>query len=69
MNGSTEVGPLVVKVPKACAMLSVGKTRLYALLNNGELDSIVDGKLRKVTVASIHAYVQRRVDAEKGAVK
>lgn len=61
------LGPLVVKVPKACEMLSASKTRLYELLAAGELESILDGKLRKVTVSSIRGYVNRRLAAEKQA--
>jgi excisionase family DNA binding protein len=60
-------GPLVVKVPRACEMLSSSKTHLYELLAAGELESILDGKLRKITVSSVRAYIKRRLEAEKVA--
>ena len=53
--------PLVVKPARACQMLSCGRTRLYQLLAAKELDSFVDGGSRKVTVASIHRYIERQL--------
>jgi hypothetical protein len=44
-------------------MLGCGNTRGYELLAAGELDSFLDGRSRKITVASIHAYVARRLSA------
>lgn len=68
MNTQTEaLGPIVVKVPKACEMLSASKTRLYELLAAGEIASIRDGKMRKILVASIHAYVDRQTIVGRSA--
>jgi excisionase family DNA binding protein len=50
--------PLVVSPREACRLLSVGLTRLYEILNAGELDSFLVGRSRRMTVASIHAYIQ-----------
>jgi hypothetical protein len=52
---------LVVKPARACEMLSCGRTRLYQLLAAKELDSFLDGGARKVVVASIYAYIARRL--------
>ena len=35
------------------------------MINAEELDVYKDGKARKITVASIHAYVERRLVATK----
>jgi excisionase family DNA binding protein len=72
MDGATSTkelttGPLVVKIPKCCEMLDASKTRIYELIAAKELESILDGKLRKITVASIHAYIARRLEVEKAA--
>ena len=47
----------------ACFLLGIGLTRCYELMNSGELQSFKDGKSRKITVASIRAYVERKVGA------
>jgi excisionase family DNA binding protein len=53
--------PLVVSPRQACQLLSVGLTRLYELLKAGELDSLHVGRSRRVTVASIHAFIERQL--------
>jgi excisionase family DNA binding protein len=50
--------PLVVSPRQACRLLSVGLTRLYELLKAGKLDSFLVGRSRRITLASIHAYVE-----------
>lgn len=57
--------PLVVRPRQACQMLSVGLTKLYELLNSGELESYLHGGSRRLRVASLHAYIERRIAADK----
>jgi len=53
-------------LPKeAGRLLSVSLSRLYELLRAGELQSYEDGYSRRITMASIHGYVERRL-AESG---
>jgi excisionase family DNA binding protein len=65
-GGRTGLDPLVVKPREAWVMLGCGNTWGYELLAAGELESYLDGRSRKITVASIHAYIARRL-AAKGA--
>lgn len=53
--------PVVVSPKRACELLSVGLTRLYQLLNAGELESLHIGRSRRITTASITAYIERRL--------
>jgi hypothetical protein len=55
--------PLVVRPRTAWWMLGCGNTHGYALLAAGELESFLDGSARKITVASIRAYVDRKLAA------
>jgi len=48
---------------RACALLGVGNTKLYELMNSGELESYREGKLRRITLRSIAAR-RRRLLAE-----
>jgi excisionase family DNA binding protein len=43
----------------ACALLSIGLTKLYELINSGELESYHEGKSRRITLRSIAARRQR----------
>jgi excisionase family DNA binding protein len=53
--------PLSVRPKAAATLLSVGLTRIYELLNAGELVSFYDGRSRLITTDSIKAYIDRRV--------
>jgi hypothetical protein len=58
-----EIEPLVVKPKAAWRMLGCGNTRGYELIAAGELESFTDGRSRKITVASIKSYIERRLNA------
>jgi excisionase family DNA binding protein len=57
--------PLVVSPQRGRKMLDVGNTRFYELIAAGEIESYKDGKSRKITVASIKAYIARRIQASR----
>jgi hypothetical protein len=48
-------------------MLACGNTRLYELLNAGELESILDGRSRKIIAKSIFAYIEKRLQSTDDA--
>jgi excisionase family DNA binding protein len=58
--------PLAVPPRQACELLSVGLTRLYQLMNAGELESFHIGRARRITTASISAYIERQIAAMDG---
>ncbi len=53
--------PLVVSPKAAWRMLGCGNSHGYELLNGGELQSFLDGRSRRITVASIRAYIARKL--------
>lgn len=60
------VEALRVRPNKACELLDVGMTQLYAILP--ELDSYVEGNRRYITTASIVAYAARQhAEAKRGS--
>jgi hypothetical protein len=58
-----DVERLVVSPRLARQMLDCGNTRLYELIKNNELESFLDGRSRKIVVASIRAYIARKLAA------
>jgi hypothetical protein len=54
---------LLVRPAAAWRMLGCGNTFGYKLLAAGELESFQDGRARKITTASIRAYVARKLQA------
>ncbi len=52
---------LVVSPRRTAVLLDCGVTRVYELINSGELESYKDGAARKIVVASIRGYIARRL--------
>jgi hypothetical protein len=52
---------LVVRPERAKQMLDVGTTRLYDLINSGELKTFKDGKSRRILVSGIVDYIERKL--------
>jgi hypothetical protein len=60
---------LVVSPRRARHMLDCGNTRLYELLKNNELDSYLDGRSRKITVASIHRHIAQGLKGRRADIR
>ncbi len=58
-------GALVTGVAGAQLLLDEGKDGIYQKLASGELESFLDGRRRKITVASIKQCVARKLAAAK----
>jgi hypothetical protein len=54
-------GALVVSVRRAEDALDKCRDGIYALIKQGELDSYLEGRRRRITVASIERYIDRQV--------
>ena len=51
---------LLLTVKEAAHRLGIGRSLMYVLLESGEVQSIHVGRLRKVPVAALTAYVERQ---------
>lgn len=49
--------PISVTVRDACSLIGVGRTKLYELIGNGQIEAIRIGGRRLVKVSSIRALV------------
>ena len=58
---SINVRPLVVGTAEAGRLGGWGKTKIVELIAAGELDSYLDGRVRRITMASIEARIQRKL--------
>ena len=67
---STALGddePLAVSPRRAAFLLNCGITRVYELINGGELESYRDGASRKITMRSIRARIERLLGRSQAA--
>jgi hypothetical protein len=53
--------PLLVKPREAWRLLNCSNTRGYELIAARELESFLDGRSRKITMKSIHHYIEHRL--------
>jgi hypothetical protein len=57
-----ELPPLVVRPSQARRLLgNCGNEKLYALLNNNEIESFSDGRARFISMASLLRYVDKQL--------
>lgn len=54
----------LLTVEEAAERLRIGRTRMFALVKSGEIESILIGRLRRVPADAIDAYA-RRLAAEQ----
>jgi len=50
---------LVLTIEEAARCLRIGRTLMYALVTSGEVESICIGRLRRVPVDALTAYLER----------
>lgn len=51
--------PLTVRIPEACRMTGIGRSKLYELIKAGEIETIKVGSSTLVPVKALADFVQR----------
>jgi excisionase family DNA binding protein len=54
------IRPLLLTVPEAAALLSVGRTTLYELIGSGEISVVHIGRSCRVPVEAIYEFVSAK---------
>lgn len=62
---SAVIRPLCVTIDETADMLSVGRTAVYQLITDGEIEAIKIGKSTRVTTASLDCLIERRSNIER----
>lgn len=52
--------PVLLTIPEAARLLSIGRTLTYELIGAGELETVHIGRAVRVPVAAVHEFVERR---------
>jgi hypothetical protein len=66
-SGPGDSERLLVRPRRACYLLDCGTTHLYELIEAGEIESFLDGRSRKIVVASIHRLIAKRLASKQGS--
>lgn len=51
--------PLTVRIPEACRLTGIGRSKLYELIKAGEIETIKVGNSTLVTVAGLEAFLDK----------
>jgi excisionase family DNA binding protein len=51
------VEPIAVRIPEACRMIGIGRSKLYELISSGDIETIKIGVSRLVLVASLTKFI------------
>jgi len=67
-----EIEPIAMRVPEACRYLGIGRSTLYVLISDGEVEFIKLGSSTLVLTESLRSLVERRrihreMAAERGS--
>jgi excisionase family DNA binding protein len=57
MSNERNYCPIAVSVSEAARLLSIGRTKVYELINDGTLRTVKVGRRTLVAMASIHALI------------
>lgn len=58
-NQNASVEHIVLTVEQAAKRLNIGRTLMYALVSNGEVESVLIGRLRRIPLDALTRYVAR----------
>ncbi len=51
--------PITVRIPEACRITGIGRSKIYELIQSGDLTTIKVGTMTLIPVASIEAFLSR----------
>jgi excisionase family DNA binding protein len=57
--------PLTVRVPEACRLTGIGRSKLYELIGAGEIETIKVGAITLVPVAGLARFLERRARSQR----
>ncbi|MEY9887499.1 excisionase family DNA binding protein [Catenulispora sp. MAP5-51] len=59
LTNTSSTEPLVYTIYEAASALRISRTKIYELLDSGEIDSIHIGRSRKIPADELRAYIDR----------
>ena len=54
--------PITVRIREACRITGIGRSKLYELIAEGEIETIKVGAMTLVPVAGLRAFIEGRRD-------
>lgn len=58
---------VLLTVEEAAEQLHIGKTKVYALVKTGEIESVLIGRLRRIHIDAINSYAARLIAEQQNS--
>ena len=52
--------PLLLRIPEACDVIGIGRSKLYEILKSGELPAVRLGRSVRIRLSDLQAWVDRQ---------
>ncbi|WP_157219156.1 helix-turn-helix domain-containing protein [Flavisphingomonas formosensis] len=59
-EAASPFAPLSVRIPEACRLTGIGRSKLYQLIKAGEIEIIKVGAMTLVPMAGLAAFIDRQ---------
>ena len=59
MSIDTSPRPITVRIPEACRMTGIGRSKLYELIKTGDIPTIKVGSMTLVPVKGLEGFLER----------
>lgn len=56
-RSSERMRPITVRIPEACRITGIGRSKIYELIQSGDIATIKVGTMTLIPVASIEAFL------------
>jgi excisionase family DNA binding protein len=58
--GPHRTDPLTVRIPEACRLTGIGRSKLYELISAGEIEIMKVGTITLIPVASLKTFLEQQ---------
>jgi excisionase family DNA binding protein len=59
VTNTSRLEPLLYTIPEAASALRISRTKIYELLDSGEIESVHIGRSRKIPADALRSYIDR----------
>lgn len=59
VTNTSHAEPLLYTIPEAASALRISRTKIYELLDAGEIESVHTGRSRKIPADALRSYIDR----------
>lgn len=59
--------PLLLPIPDGCEVIGVGRSKMYELIAEGQIETVTIGSRRLIPATALEAYAARLIERQRNA--